>query len=465
MYVRSARTASTASTAGTAGRIALTGCAALVLGLLPQAALAHGHPGHHGHGQGHGHGQAGDPAREVLAEDDGWAAAGGGVTGGSAADAEHTFTVSTREELAAALAAADGEPTLIRVRGTIDANTDAEGNPLSCEDYATDGYTREGYLAAYDPATWGREDPSGPLEEARIASAARQAERVKLSVGSDTTIIGLGDDARLLGATLNVSGQDNVIVRNLTFEDAFDCFPYWDPTDGEFGEWNSEYDNLVLSGSTHVWVDHNTFTDGRRPDAAQPRYFGRLFQQHDGQLDVVRGADLVTASWNVFTEHDKTILVGNSDGASATDRGRLRVTFHHNLFHNLTERAPRVRYGRVDAYNNHYAQDAGRDYAYSWGIGRESGLLAEYNAFTLPAGVDAAQTIHQWTAGTSLTENGNWVNGEPTDLLAAYRAANPGSDLGDDSGWTPELRARVDDPRRVPALVDEGAGAGNLRRH
>lgn len=34
--------------------------------------------------------------------------------------------------------------------------------------------------------------------------------------------------------------------------------------------------------------------DGRRPDSAQPSYYGRLYQQHDGELDVVRGADLVT---------------------------------------------------------------------------------------------------------------------------------------------------------------------------
>ncbi|RBM08197.1 polysaccharide lyase family 1 protein [Streptomyces sp. PT12] len=404
-----------------------------------------------------------DPARAVLPEGDGWGSAEGGVTGGSAADRDHVYTVSTREELARALADDPGEPRIIKVTGTIDANTAPDGTPLTCDDYATDGYSLDAYLAAYDPGVWGDAEPSGPLEEARVASAARQAERVLLQVGSHTTLIGVGDDARLLGARLDVRGVENVIVRNLTFEDTFDCFPQWDPTDGDTGNWNSEYDSLVLYGAERVWVDHSTFTDGRRPDADQPEYFGRLFQQHDGQLDIVRGTDLVTVSWNEFTEHDKTILLGNSDGASADDRGRLRTTFHHNLFHNVNERAPRVRYGQVDVYNNHFRQDAGARYGYSWGIGIEAALVAEYNAFTLPRGPEGTtpdRVLHRWTPGTSVTEDGNWVNARPVDLLGAYNAANPDAPLGDDVGWTPELRPRVDHPLLVPVLIRAHAGAG-----
>ncbi|MGO4431632.1 pectate lyase, partial [Streptomyces sp. MCAF7] len=117
------------------------------------------------------------------------------------------------------------------------------------------------------------------------------------------------------------------------------------------------------------------------PDSAQPRYYGQLYQQHDGELDVVRGADLVTASWNLFADHDKTLMIGNSDSAGATDRGKLRVTLHHNVFKNIVERAPRVRFGKVDVYNNHYIAPAD-GYAYSWGVGVESQLYAEANAFT-----------------------------------------------------------------------------------
>ncbi|MEU7543800.1 pectate lyase family protein [Streptomyces sparsogenes] len=417
-------------------------CASLALAAAPATAAPSAH------------------VRGTLPAGDGWASADGGTTGGARADRAHTFTVTNRAQLAKALDGADGSPRTIYVRGTIDANTDDSGKPLSCADYATDGYTPDAYLAAYDPATWGDAQPSGPLEDARAASAAKQAKRVKLAVPSRTTIVGVGRDARLLGASLQVTGADNVIVRNLTFEDAFDCFPAWDPTDGADGAWNSEYDNLVVYGSTHVWVDHNTFTDGRRPDSAQPRYYGQLYQQHDGELDVVRGADLVTASWNVFADHDKTLMIGNSDGAGATDRGKLRVTLHHNVFKNIVERAPRVRFGKVDVYNNHYIAPAA-GYSYSWGVGVESQLYAEANAFTLPGSADPAKVIKKWK-GTALTEKNNYVGGKPLDLLAAHNAGVPDEQLGDDAGWTPTLRTRVDAPGAVPGVVDGRAGAGRL---
>ncbi|MEU4345941.1 hypothetical protein [Streptomyces sp. NPDC023838] len=40
-----------------------------------------------------------------------------------------------------------------------------------------------------------------------------------------------------------------------------------------------------------------------------------------------------------FKDHDKTLMIGNSDGAG--DAGRLKVTLHHNLFVGV-ERAPRA---------------------------------------------------------------------------------------------------------------------------
>ncbi|MEV7422633.1 pectate lyase [Streptomyces sp. NPDC091212] len=399
--------------------------------------------------------------RAALPAGDGWAAESGSTTGGRDATADHVYTVTTWAEFRAALSAAEDNPSVIRVKGTLDALSDSVGNPLTCKDYEAKGYSFEQYLADYDPAVWGYdEEVSGEQEDLRAASAKLQGAQVKVNVPANTTIVGVGRNARILGGSLQVRDVDNVIIRNLTFEDAFDCFPQWDPTDGAYGEWNSEYDNLVLYGSTHVWVDHNTFTDGRHPDSEQPYYFGRLYQQHDGELDVVRGADLVTVSWNVFKEHDKTILIGNSDSLTAVDRGKLRVTLHHNQFKNLKERAPRVRFGQVDAYNNHYVvQKSG--YGYSFGIGFESKLVAEKNAFTVPKGVGLGQILKKWS-DAPVTTSGNVVNGKPVDLLAVHNAEIPEETLRPDAGWTPVLRASVDDPRAVPGLVDGGAGAGKL---
>ena len=396
--------------------------------------------------------------RQVLPPNDGWAA---GTTGGSAAPAGNVHVVDDRAELVAALAAP--APRIVYVRGVVDGNTDDTGRPLDCADYAADGYSLPAYLAAYDPAVWGREtEPSGQLEDARVASAANQTARIKLKVGSDTTIVGLGGRAVLKGVNLHVDKADNVIVRNLTFVDAADCFPRWDPTDGEFGEWNSLYDNVSVTGSTHVWVDHNTFTDGDNPDSAQPRYFGRAYQVHDGQLDLTAGSDLITVSWNEFTDHDKTMLIGSTNNPAA-DRGKLRVTVHHNLFRDSLQRLPRVRFGQVHVYNNHYRLSGALVYAL--GVGVESQIFAERNVFSVDRAVPPDRLLYDW-GGTALTARDHLLRvagrTTPVDLVAAYNAAHD-PDLGADAGWTPTLHTRIDPVRSVPDLVARHAGAGELK--
>src|SRR4051794_28607585 len=176
---------------------AFAGCLAL-LGLTLTAAPASAH--------------GLDPGRVVLGAHDGWAAATTGTTGGAAAAPGDIRTVTKRSELAAALAANPGAPKIIYVRGTIEGNVDAADRPVSCESFADPAYSLPAYLAAYDPATWGRVPPSGPLEEARERSQANQAKQVSLDVGPNTTIVGLGGRATLHGLTLRVTG-DNAILR------------------------------------------------------------------------------------------------------------------------------------------------------------------------------------------------------------------------------------------------------------
>ena len=106
------------------------------------------------------------------------------------------------------------------------------GGRLACDDLADQGYSLAAYLAAYAPETWGRVRPTGPLEDARVRSVARQTLQTQINVGPNTTIIGL-PGAELAELTLMMDTADNVIVRNLTFTDSHDCFPAWSPTDAE----------------------------------------------------------------------------------------------------------------------------------------------------------------------------------------------------------------------------------------
>ena len=394
---------------------------------------------------------AADTGHQTLPANDGWA---NGTTGGSAATTGHVVTATTRDQLAAAVKG--DTPKIVYVRGTIDANTDSSGKALSCADYATDGYTLAGYLKAYDPATWGRTKvPTGPLESARAASESKQAARVEIKVGANTTIVGVGATARLLGGNLIVK-SDNVIIRNLTLADAFDCFPQWDPTDGSTGNWNSAFDDVSLSGATHVWMDHNTFTDLPYPDTKEPTYFGRPYQQHDGQLDITSAADLVTVEQNVFSQHDKTMLIGNSDSKTG-DAGHLRVTVHHNVFDGVQERAPRVRFGQVHVYDNLYRSGAGFDY--SLGVGKQSQIYAQNNYFT--GGLAAADALYNW-GGTGIHAEGSVLNGKPVDLVAAFNAANPTKKLAATVDWTPTLYTGLQPASALPAQLPGTAGAGHL---
>jgi len=381
--------------------------------------------------------------RQVLPTGDGWAAAGPGTTGGSTATAADVHTVDTRSELIDALGGdnatnrTNATPKIIVIRGTVNG---FEGLPGRCADLADPAYSLDAYLAAYDPAVWGRVNPSGPLEEARVRSVANQTRYTQINVGPNTTIIGQRG-AKLENLTLMVDSAPNVIVRNLNFVDAFDCFPAWSPTDGDAGNWNSQFDLMSVRRSENVWVDHNTFSDGGNPDSGQPVHFGRPYQVHDGSLDITHTASLVTASYNRFVSRDKVMLIGSSNTVGP-DVGRLNVTLHHNIFDGTMQRLPRVRFGQVDIYNNYYRL-SGDGFSYALGVGVQSAIYAENNYFALADGIAAEDILFDW-GGTVITEKGNWVRAgsrlpKPVSLLGVYNAAHD-PDLGADAGWTPTLR-------------------------
>ncbi len=412
-----------------------------------------------------------DLGRQTLPANDGWAAFDTGTTGGSTADADHVFIVRNRQELLTALNSQDSTPKIIYVKGTIDANVDDNNEPLTCADYERDGYTLQGYLDAYDPeGAWGRTKvPSGFPETARVTSQAAQQARVRIKIGSNTTIVGLGKHAVIKGAWFDIRSATNIIVRNLTFRDTFDCFPQWDPTDGSQGNWNALYDSISLRTSTHVWIDHNTFEDRETDDRTLPSYFGRLFQVHDGQTDITNASDLVTVSWNVYRNHDKVMLIGSSDSGSTAkgDVGKLNVTIHHNLFDHVNQRAPRVRFGKVHVYNNLYRIKHGWRYDYSWGVGIQSAIFAENNFFWM----DKTQTPDEILSvfkGTAIHITGTLINGfshrNLVDVLAAYNAAKD-PDLGSDVGWTPTLSLRVFPTRSVFSMVMTHAGPFHRHEH
>ena len=174
-------------------------------------------------------------------------------------------------------------------------------------------------------------------------------------------------------------------------------------------------------------------------------------------MDISNAADLITVSYNSFHDHDKLGLVGSSDSATA-DIGHLRVTYHHNYYKNVVQRAPRVRFGQVHIYNNYYEGSTSGTYAYSysWGVGKSSKIYAQNNYVSVP-GISASN-IASVFSGTTLYDSRTVLNGS---------SVNVASSLGLSSavGWIPSLYdpLKLNPTSDIPTFVTDNAGAGKIQ--
>ena len=330
------------------------------------------------------------------------------------------------------------------IYGTIDFDADADGKHLTKADYMAEGYDFQQYLESHAPHSTAPKSLKEEQEEKRKQSQKNQAKNIMVHVPANTSIIGI-EDAKLKGVDL-VLDADNIIIRNIMFESPYDDFPSWDPNDGPEGNWNSQYDSITIRGGTHIWIDHCHFEDGQQPTET---YFHREYEHRDGLVDITNQADDITMSYNVFERHNKTILIGSSDAKTADD-GKLNVTLHHNYFHNLVQRAPRVRFGKVHVYNNYYQTDKENGeyrYAYSLGVGKNSKIYAENNV----ADIDGRpyQDFVKVFGGTEFTAVNTIFNGEKIDTFNEHLSPVE---------WTPERSMNMDDVHEVKEKVLQQAG-------
>lgn len=268
--------------------------------------------------------------REALPKQDGFASIGNGTTGGANATEQNVFKVTNKKEFVSALKnRKNTTPKIVLVYGTIDFDTDDNGKPLTMKDYMVDGYDFQQYLETHKPKSTAPKSLKDEQEAKQKASQKNQSQSITVHVPANTSIIGM-DNAKLKGVDL-VLDSDNIIIRNIRFESPYDYFPAWDPKDGPEGNWNSQYDSLSIKGGTHIWIDHCSFQDG--PETVE-KYFGRKYEHRDGLVDITNEADYITISYSTFENHNKTMLIGNSD-SNVADEGKLHVTLHHNYFHNV----------------------------------------------------------------------------------------------------------------------------------
>ena len=327
---------------------------------------------------------------------------------------------------------------------TIDFDTDDNGKTLKMDDYMAKGYDFEKYLETHASQSSVSKSLKEDQEAKRGQSQKNQSKNITVHVPANTSIIGI-ENAKLKGVDL-VIDSDNVIVRNIMFESPYDYFPSWDPKDGKEGNWNSEYDSISIKGGTHIWIDHCHFQDG--PETVE-KYFGRKYEHRDGLVDITNQSDYITLSYNIFENHNKAILIGSSDSKIA-DEGKLNVTLHHNYFHNLVQRVPRVRFGKVHVYNNYYQSDnknSEYSYSYSLGVGKNSKIYAENNVADIE-GRDYKDFVKVF-GGKELTTVNNIFNGQKIDKF-------------DESltkvDWTPTLYQKIDATNEVKDKVLNNAG-------
>ena len=383
--------------------------------------------------------------REALPKQDGFASVGNGTTGGANATEQNVFKVTNKKEFVSALKnRKNTTPKIVLVYGTIDFDTDDNGKPLTMKDYMVDGYDFQQYLETHKPQSTAPKSLKDEQEAKRKASQKNQSKSITVHIPSNTSIIGM-DNAKLKGVNL-VLDSDNVIIRNIQFESPYDYFPSWDPNDGPEGNWNSQYDSISIKGGTHIWIDHSSFQDG--PETVE-KYFDRKYEHRDGLVDITNEADYITISYSTFENHNKTILIGSSD-SKISDEGKLHVTLHHNYFHNVVQRLPRVRFGQVHVYNNYFASDTTNGeyaYAYALGVGKNSQIYAESNVADI-AGEDYTSFVKVF-GGKQLTTVNNMFNGKIIDTF---------NDTLTPVDWKPELFTTIDSVNEVKEKVLHNAG-------
>ncbi len=265
--------------------------------------------------------------------------------------------------------------------GTSD-NLDSFVKSKTSSDYTTYSAWKSAYAAACSTRT--EDGDSSSTSKSSLYSTLWTLNNayksiIQLNIASNTTIIGLTDESGIKGGTLSISGVKNVVLRNLTIQDAYDPFPHHEEEDG----YNAQFDCITIQGSDtqSIWIDHCTFKDTMELSyVSTGGSTTEKWQTYDGLLDIKGLGKYITVSYCKFMDHDKTSLIGSSD--SEGDSSTRLITYHHNYFYNCGQRLPMVRNTTLHLYNNFYSASSPH-YPQQYAVGVRKGCIiyAENNYF------------------------------------------------------------------------------------
>ncbi|RSZ57297.1 pectate lyase [Massilia atriviolacea] len=242
----------------------------------------------------------------------------------------------------------------------------------------------------------------------------RPRDETTIRVGSNKTLVGLNKDARIVGASLNLSGARNVIIRNLAIENI-------NPGLVEAG------DGITISKSSHVWIDHVRFN---------------LIS--DGHIDI-QDSKNVTLSWNRFDGSNAAVCGNQHHYTNALSNSQ--VSLHHNFWNRTSGRNPKLdgAAARVHLYNNYWL-----DVPY-FAIGASAGaqVKVEGNFFQNTA-------KPHWNSNNDALIDADLASNRYTGKSATDPDRDTGAKVFGDTTLFPYKLDNVD---TLPAALGSGTGA------
>jgi len=244
-------------------------------------------------------------------------AAGGNTSGGNAAGGVGSSGKGAPE------AKAIGYGRNATGAGSMTAKTVAS---FAAAQAAIDAYSGSGGLALLYTGKVRFESITDPCTQHSLP-----AQILEIKKKSDITLLGADGSAADFGVHI-AAASSNIVIRNMTFGllaggDASDAI---------------SIEGMSGGVPQDIWIDHNEFFSSMAdcPGAGDTAF--------DGLIDVKKGADNITVSYNYIHEHHKVSLNGFSDSDSAV----RHITFYRNVFEDVGSRTPLQRGGYSHIVNN-----------------------------------------------------------------------------------------------------------------
>jgi pectate lyase len=281
-------------------------------------------PGGGGAGGGTGPSSGGASGNVPGGSGPGGAGVGGASGGASAADGGSPEGGASSVGTGAPATAAVGYGRAATGGGHAPAQVVSNQSELQA---AIDAYDGGGLVLKY----------SGKFDFTSISDPCVQhtlpAQTIEIKNKSDITLMGEDGSSANFGIHI-AAASSNIIVQNMTLG----LTPGGDASD------LISIEGMSSGVPKTIWLDHNELFTSL---AACPGTGDTAF---DGMIDVKKGADDITVSYNYLHDHHKVSLNGFSD----SDDQERHITFDHNLFENIGSRAPLQRHGYSHMLNNYF---------------------------------------------------------------------------------------------------------------